>query len=240
VAQTKRLIVNADDFGQSAGINRGILKAHDEGIVTSASLMVRWPAAPAAVTAARSRPRLSLGLHVDLGEWTLRAGAWVPVYAVIPMNDRKAIAAEVARQLGVFGNLVGRQPTHLDSHQHVHRHEPVRSVLLAAARELGVPLRQFSLEVRYCGAFYGQHEDGSANPEALSAENLMRILRELAPGYTELACHPGEASDLDTMYRDERALEAAALCDGRVRSALPGLGIELCSFHEVRCAEVPS
>ena len=43
---SRAVIVNADDFGQSAGINRGIVEAHERGIVTSASLMVRWPAAP--------------------------------------------------------------------------------------------------------------------------------------------------------------------------------------------------
>ena len=46
-AGTRHLIVNADDFGQSAGINRGIIEAHEHGIVTSTSLMVRWPAAGA-------------------------------------------------------------------------------------------------------------------------------------------------------------------------------------------------
>jgi predicted glycoside hydrolase/deacetylase ChbG (UPF0249 family) len=73
MAAARFLIVNADDLGQSAGATRGILAANDEGIVTSGSLMVRWPAA-ADAAAARSRPRLSVGLHVDLGEWALRGG----------------------------------------------------------------------------------------------------------------------------------------------------------------------
>ena len=66
---TRYLIVNADDFGQSRGINRGITEAHEQGIVTSASLMVRWPAAPEAAAYARSHGSLSLGLHFDFGEW---------------------------------------------------------------------------------------------------------------------------------------------------------------------------
>jgi hypothetical protein len=59
------LIVNADDFGLSGGVNAGIMAAHEHGIVTSASLMVRWPAARYAA----GHPRMSLGLHLDLGEW---------------------------------------------------------------------------------------------------------------------------------------------------------------------------
>src|SRR5688572_28379081 len=76
----RHLIVNADDFGFSPGVNRGIAEAHERGIVTSASLMVRWPAAAAAASYARARPELSVGLHLDLGEWVLRDGAWVPLY----------------------------------------------------------------------------------------------------------------------------------------------------------------
>ena len=57
------LIVNADDFGQSPGVNRGIIEAHEHGIVTSASLMVRWPAAASAAAYAREHARLGLGLQ---------------------------------------------------------------------------------------------------------------------------------------------------------------------------------
>ena len=73
------LIVNGDDFGQSPGINRGVIEAHENGIVTSASLMVRRPAARQAVTYVEDHREMSLGLHLDLGEWEYRAGEWVVV-----------------------------------------------------------------------------------------------------------------------------------------------------------------
>jgi predicted glycoside hydrolase/deacetylase ChbG (UPF0249 family) len=231
MAVVRLLIVNADDFGQSRGVNRGIIAAHERGIVTSASLMVRWPAAAEAADYARAHPALSLGLHVDLGEWMLRGEEWVPVYEVVPAGDAAAVTAEVARQLAAFRARTGRDPTHLDSHQHVHRSEPVRSVLAAFADELGVTLRHFSAQVRYCGRFYGQDADGSPIPDVLSADGLTRILAELPPGLSELACHPGDGDDLPTMYRGERAEEVKALCDPRVRAALVELGIELRSFH---------
>jgi predicted glycoside hydrolase/deacetylase ChbG (UPF0249 family) len=88
--------------------------------------------------------------------------------------------------------------------------------------------------VRYCGAFYGQDADGSPLPGVLSVENLARILAALAPGWTELACHPGDADELDTMYRDERRQELHVLCDPRIREAVRLAGIELCSFHDLR------
>src|SRR4051812_48519364 len=113
----RELIVNADDFGLSPGVNRGVAESHERGIVTSASLMVRMPAAPAAASYARAHPALSVGLHLDLGEWTRRAGAWALVYEVVPSGDAGAVRGELARQLAAFRALLGGEPTHLDSHQ---------------------------------------------------------------------------------------------------------------------------
>lgn len=224
------LIVNADDFGQSPGINRGVVEAHERGIVTSASLMVRWPSTMAAAAYARDHPSLSLGLHVDFGEWAYRDEIWVPVYEVAPLDDPATVAAEAARQLAAFRRLVGRDPTHLDSHQHVHRAEPLLSVLLETARALDVPLRQHSPDIRNSGEFYGQSGKGEPYPEAISLEWLLNLLRALPPGITELGCHPGVGQDLDTMYRAERARELEVLCDPRVRAAIVAEGIELRSF----------
>src|SRR5579884_523282 len=101
----KHLIVNADDFGLSAGVNRGIIEAHEHGIVTSASLMVRWPATTEAAAYSRDHPDLSLGLHVDLSEWAYRHETWVPLYQVVPTDDITAVADEVLRQLTTFRAL---------------------------------------------------------------------------------------------------------------------------------------
>ena len=227
------LIVNADDFGQSPGVNRGLIRAYEHGIVTSASLMVRWPAAAAAARYSRAHQELSLGLHFDFGEWVYREETWIPLYEVVPVNDVTAVTEESSRQLAAFRQLVGRDPTHLDSHQHAHREEPVRSVLIEMARALGVPLRHYSSDVRYCGDFYGQTETGEAYLEAISVDGLIQTMAALPPGVTELGCHPGEGDDLETMYRSERAVEVESLCDPRVRAAIVAAGIELRSFSQV-------
>ena len=227
------LIVNADDFGQSAGVTRGIIKAHECGIVTSASLMVRGSAARDAARYARTQPSLSVGLHLDLCEWAFRDGEWFPLYEVVPTEDASAVADEVRRQLEMFRELMGCKPTHLDSHQHVHRAEPVRSIMVDAARELGVPLRDFDREIKYCGRFYGQAGTGEPLQQFIRVEGLLNILKELEPGITELGCHPGLNDDLVTMYRAERETEVETLCDTRVRAALAAEGIELCSFHQL-------
>jgi predicted glycoside hydrolase/deacetylase ChbG (UPF0249 family) len=231
VTAKRYLIINADDFGQSAGVNRGIVKAHQQGVVTSASLMVRWPAAAEAAAYSREHPSLSLGLHLDLGEWVYRDDAWLPLYEVVPFDDPATIAEEVCRQLATFRRLAGKDPTHIDSHQHVHSQEPVRGILIETARKLDVPLRNCNPEICYCGEFYGQTAEGFPYPEGISVERLIKTLEGLPPGFTELGCHPGEGNDLDTMYRDEREEEVKVLCDTRVRAAIARLGIELCSFN---------
>jgi predicted glycoside hydrolase/deacetylase ChbG (UPF0249 family) len=225
------LIVNADDFGQSFGVNRGIIAAHQRGIVTSASLMVRWPAAAEAAAYGRENPKLSLGLHFDLGEWACRDEIWVPLYEVVPTDAAAAVADELSRQLALFRQLVGHDPTHIDSHQHIHRHEPVRSVVMEVVRKLAVPLRHYSPDIRYCGDFYGQTGTGGSLPSAISTAGLIGILAALPSGITELGCHPGEGNDLNSMYSGERAVELETLCDPRVREAIAVEEIELSSFH---------
>jgi chitin disaccharide deacetylase len=232
VPQTKRLIVNADDFGQSKGINRGIIEAFENGIVTSASLMVRWPSAAAAARYAKSHPSLSIGLHVDLGGWAYRQGQWVSFYEVVHRGDSIAVTEEVSRQLATFRNLMGREPSHVDSHQHVHRTEPVRSVLQKFARKLRVPLRLCS-NVHYCGGFYGQMADGVSLSDNISLEALKRLLRDLVPGITELCCHPAKCIDFDSMYTIERLQELKVLCDDKIRDFLAENTIQLASFDTV-------
>ncbi|MBI3943415.1 MAG: ChbG/HpnK family deacetylase [Chloroflexi bacterium] len=232
----KHLIVNADDFGMSPAINRGIIKAYEQGIVTSASLMVRWPEAPAAAAYSRNHPQLSVGLHVDLGEWAYRDEAWIELYQVVSLDNHEAVAEEISHQLEAFRELIGRDPTHLDSHQHAHLEEPIRSCLEELAGRLHVPLRQCAPRIHYCGSFYGQDGKGWSFPEFISPASLIQILRDIQPGITELACHPGEGEDLltlDTVYRMEREHEVRALCDSRVRSAILEAGIELVSFKEI-------
>ncbi|MBA2516102.1 MAG: ChbG/HpnK family deacetylase [Solirubrobacterales bacterium] len=231
----RRLIVNADDFGRSTAISAGIIRAHVDGIVTSASLMVRHAGAAEAVAAALGHPGLDLGLHVDLCEWEPVGEEWLATYVVVDMSDREAVAAEIAAQLERFRELVGADPTHLDSHQHVHRDEPVRSVAMATAAALGVPLRQTGA-IEYCGAFYGQGRRGAELPEAITPAALAGLIRELDDGVTELCCHPATEAESFTSYSAERPLELLALCAPDVRRALREAGVQLCNFSQLHPA----
>jgi predicted glycoside hydrolase/deacetylase ChbG (UPF0249 family) len=224
------VIVNADDFGRSAGINGGVAEAHERGIVTSASLMVRWPAAAEAAAYARRRPELSVGLHVDLGEWAQTAAGWQLVYERI--DAPYGTEDEVRAQLELFRDLVGGEPTHLDSHQHVHRTEPARSAIAQLAAELCIPARELTSYAIYCGDFYGQSASGVPFPEALTSAALIELLRTCGPGVTEVGCHPAAWLDFESAYRAERLMELDVLCSHEVHSLFARGEVELISFRD--------
>jgi predicted glycoside hydrolase/deacetylase ChbG (UPF0249 family) len=225
------LIVNADDLGLSATVNAGIFAAHEGGVVTSASLMVRQGAAPAAAEESAAHPELAIGLHIDLGEWVYESGEWTQAYLHCDTDDRNAVEAECRAQLERFRALLGRDPTHLDSHQHVHESEPVRGVTESLAAELGVPLRNRA--VRYEGGFYGQSGKGDPFPEGISPKRLVELIGALPPGWSEIGCHPAAGPVPTSSYDAERQVELQSLCDPQVREALNVTNVKLCNFAQV-------
>jgi predicted glycoside hydrolase/deacetylase ChbG (UPF0249 family) len=226
----RSLIVNADDLGLSEAVNAGVFTAHREGIVTSASLMVRQGAAPLAAEEAARHAELGIGLHIDLGEWNYEAGEWTQAYMHCDSDDRDAVEAEVRAQVERFRALVGRDPDHLDSHQHVHESEPAKGVVEALAAELGVPLRNRG--VRYEGGFYGQSGKGEPFPEGITPERLRELIEALPPGWTEIGCHPAAGPVPTSSYNQERQIELATLRDPGVKTLLNVRNVNLCSYAQ--------
>jgi chitin disaccharide deacetylase len=227
------LIVNADDFGLSPGVNDGVARTHEQGIVTSASLMVRGQSAAEAAAYARGKPSLSVGLHFDLGEWEYRDGEWRLAYQVVPLDDQDATRAEASAQLDGFRTLMDREPTHLDSHQHLHVGNGAAEVLADLGRELEIPVRHLTQHVSYTGQFYGQSDKGYPHPEAITVSSLSELIASMPPGVTEIGCHPATAIDFDSVYSGERVTEVEVLCDPGLRDVLAREQIKLCSFAEL-------
>lgn len=218
------VIVNADDLGLSPGVNRGILDAHRTGVVTSTSLLVDRPASRAAAGAVRQITGLSVGVHIDMAD--------VDGRPLADLSDPAACRAEVTRQVNRFTALLDRLPTHLDSHRTVHRLPAALPAFQDVAAAHRLPLREHALPA-YVPHFYGQW-DGSAHPDHISTEALIRLLTGLGPGWSEVGCHPGYVDgSLRSSYRHERELELAALVDPRVRPAAEELGITFVSFADL-------
>ena len=166
----RRLIVNADDFGLHAAVNRGILTAHTEGIVSSTSLMAGGAAFDDAVRIARHCPQLGVGVHLTL----VGASPLLPVAEVSSLLDEagdfygsyplfikrflrgKIRLAEVERELAAQIDRVrmaGIQPSHLDSHQHLHVLPGIGGLVLDLARRFSIRAIRIPAEpVAFIGA----------------------------------------------------------------------------------------
>jgi predicted glycoside hydrolase/deacetylase ChbG (UPF0249 family) len=221
----RNLIVNADDFGLSTGVNRGIADCHLRGIVTSASLMVGRPGVLEAVAISRELPELAIGLHWDGG------GEGLPE---LDRSDVALVRDEFHRQLDRFFQLLGRGPTHVDSEAHAHRKDGLLPVFQELVEPLGVPLRHDGT-VRFVGGFYAQWRYGESEPEHVSVEALEEMLRsEVEEGWSEFSCHPGYSSPeyATSVYFADRQLEVVTLTDPTIRREIDRLGIRLASYAD--------
>ena len=151
----RRLIVNADDFGRSRSINEAVLRAHRDGILTSASLMVNEAGADEAVALARETPKLAVGLHLTLlcGHSALsqekipslvsaqREFSDDPVTAgfryFVKRNLREQLRVEIRAQFKKF-QATGLPLDHVNGHLHLHLHPTVFGILMEDAEKLGI------------------------------------------------------------------------------------------------------
>ena len=248
-ASARTLIVNADDFGLTDGVSRGILHAHRAGIVTSTTVMVNRPITPPLLEELRGSG-LGVGLHLNL---TLGAPVSDPTRVASLLDgegrfvrDAREAAArarpeearlELGNQIDAFRGLLGRFPTHLDSHHHVLAHEPLLPLLLFFARALKVPLRAQDDRIRAAARQEGlrtpDHFFGESGPEPCwTRERVLAELRALPAGVSEFMTHPGYYDDdlAYSRYGRQRDAEVAGLTDEAARALVAQEGIQLAHF----------
>lgn len=246
------LIVNADDFGLTNGVSRGIIEAHRRGIVSSTTLLVNRPLHEGLLVELRTSG-LGVGLHLNLtlgspisppaevpslvdggGKFLRDAGRLVDV--VTP----EEAALELRAQVAMFVRVMGRTPTHLDSHHHVGRHSPVLECVLDLAEELGIPVRSQDALVR--GAARSReirtpdHFFGESGPEPYwSRERVLTQLEALPEGSSEFMTHPGYFDEelAWSRYGEQREVELRGLTDPAAREMITALGIRLCHFGDL-------
>jgi predicted glycoside hydrolase/deacetylase ChbG (UPF0249 family) len=224
-------------------VNQGVIEAHRRGIVSSATLMVGFPAARQAVELARDCPALGLGLHLALtGAPALaphsgldEAGRLPARPAALHAADPAELRRECLAQLERFRELVGRDPTHLDTHHHSHRLPAVLEVVLEIASAERLPVRLAAPELDLAGirttdAFVEDFHGAGA-----TLSGLLAILGALRPGVTELMCHPAIVDDelrSGSSYAEERQRELAILTSPQARAATAAL--RLVTFADLR------
>lgn len=159
----RRLIVNADDFGLTPGVNRAIIEAHTRGLVTSATLMANMPAFDEAVALAKAHPQLGTGLHFNLTQGKPIAPPHLVRSLLNPNGEflgtstklakrwlagqlrRAEVVVELRAQIETLQNA-GLTLTHVDSHKHAHVLPPIWTVLAETLGSYGIHALRFPRE----------------------------------------------------------------------------------------------
>jgi chitin disaccharide deacetylase len=268
----KALVVNADDFGLNAQINHGIEWAYRQGILRSASIMPNGSAFDDAVRIAAGAPELGVGIHLSLLDEQCAARlsevrGLADAHSRLPKQyerflflwlcrrfNRRQIRAEVRAQISrVLG--AGIQPTHLDSHQHLHLFPPVLSIVLEEAKKAGIDVIRLPVDcspgsgikgkilgwlscfaqpkLRFLGIRSADHFWGLAHSGCMNETNLISILMRLKRGVNEVMCHPGFSGPAVRArypwnYRWDE--ETAALTSGSIRACIENQNIRLANF----------
>ena len=257
MSEQKQLIVNADDFGYVDDINAGIVEAHQNGILTAATLMANGRAFEDAVRLSHAVPSLDVGAHLVLVQGhSVATGEPLPptwkellkalsVRRIDPYRELKAQVEKIARS--------GIRPSHFDTHKHTHVIPRVFSAVLRLAREFEVPFIRLPFDAGWwpgwpMEAWYrrrvrrGQlratdHFCGFQLTGVLQEESLMGVLNTLRPGSTELMCHPGYLraglAASPTRLKKSRERELEALTSPAVRQVLEAQGIMLTNYREL-------
>ena len=203
----KQLIVNADDFGYSYSINKGIIEAHTRGIVTSTSVMIDAIAAHEAKELTKFYD-LSIGLHFE----------------VIKIEN---IEAELERQIDKFVSIVGKRPDHIDTHKRHTTEEVIKDVLEDYAKNHSTPVRCF--DAKHIGSFGINSNDGSVT-------QLKRSIDEATGECSELMTHVGYSDDYlreHSSYNDPREDELKSICSTEIKQYIHDKGIVLINWTEI-------
>ena len=248
------LIVNADDFGLSKGQNYGIIEACKNGLVTSTTALVNGAAISHAAQLSRCVPELGVGMHfvLTLGEPLSampgltregRLGKWIWQMAEEDSLPLDEIAHELECQYRRFIALFGCEPTHIDSHHHVHMIARIYPIVAAFAREKGVALRidrqvaerdDLAQDAARSSDGFTSEFYGEATSEALFLQTLDASIQR-GESSLEVMCHPAFVDNtiMGSAYCYPRLAELEVLTSASLKYAVAERGYRLGTYRDV-------
>lgn len=248
------LIVNADDFGLSKGQNYGIAEACRHGLVTSTTAMVNADAAEHAAELSRTLPSLATGMHfvLTLGEPLTampgltregKLGKWLWQMAEEDTLPLEEIRRELAAQYVRFVALFGCEPTHIDSHHHVHMIPQIFPLVAEFAKEKGVAMRVDRALARRDGLDAGGLRSSDAFSSAFYGESIseslfMQVLDDSAAAgekSLEVMCHPAFVDNtiMGSAYCYPRLAELEVLTSAALEQAIAQKGYRLGTYRDL-------
>lgn len=244
-----KLIINADDFGYSKGVNLGIIEAFQNGVVSSTTMMANMPGAEHAAELAKKNPGLGVGIHLVLtcgspvhhavSSLTNEKGEFHHLKEIeqflVPEDVEKEFTSQFERFLSF-----GLEPTHIDSHHHVHGLAEVYPVVEKLAQRYGLPVRKVSADSQHAShrllksvqyfnhEFYGNELTNQSLMEAIEKAGLYET--------AEIMCHPAFIDEpllAGSSYALQRVRELSILTDESIRRMISDKKMELVTYREV-------
>lgn len=245
-----KLIVNADDFGLSKGVNLGIIEAHRNGIVTSTTLMVTMNEVEDALELAKKYPNLGIGLHLNctLGK------PLTPCFSLIKENGEfykpkenpnqenfkeEEFYQEFLAQYELFVQLTKKKPTHIDSHLYAHqKYAKAKSAALRLAKEKEVAIRDAEVPYYEMAHFIGSFKCNEKITEQQALQIIIGTESEILKyPIVELMCHPAYLDQYlyeTSSYHLGRMKELRILTSNEVKQFIEKNKIELVNFTSTR------
>lgn len=239
------LIVNADDFGWTEGVNKGIIQAHKEGIVTSTTVMMNMPFAYESVEYSKLYPNLGFGVHLVLTDGkplgknyrtlTGKDGSFKTDFIKNPCFDPKEVQEEWVLQIEAFLRM-GIRPTHFDSHMHVHRSKELENVVAFLQKTYNLPVRNI-FKYRRKDIFKHAGFNKEFYNLNVTKDVIKKAIRNLkGDGVLELMCHPAyncEKLNSKSPYNSKREEELQVLCDKELKHALEINKVQLINYGSI-------
>lgn len=215
----KKLIVNADDFGLSPGVNEGIIESYLNGILSSTTLMVNQPYVEHAVKLYKNHSDLGLGIHLtfDKGKalygsssLTDSEGNFKKFSLLLKTAKKEDFINEIEAQILKFEKLCGKMPTHMDSHHHIH-------IKIDEAFEATKFISEkYNLKYRKNSELIGEFYENN-----VTLNNFYSLINAKDTDTVEFMCHPAFVDNplLETSsYTYKREEELKILTDDNVKS----------------------
>lgn len=250
------LIVNADDFNLTRGVSRGIIKACRDGIVTSTTVLVNLPLASEDVRTLKKISKISAGLHINLsfgkpvrasrglGKLLDPEGLFRKDFTDWNRLSRASLETEMDAQIRRFRKIFGKDPSHLDSHHHIHSDSHVFKLVLKLSRKYRIPFRLVPAlsenqrsALKRKGIFLADYFYGDMNPKKYWRKAaFIGFLKNLPRGITEIMTHPGYVGaglKRVSSFIEGRRSELNLLCDKKVEAVMSKEKIGLISYREL-------
>lgn len=244
---TKKVIINADDFGMCEANTIGILSAHKNGVLTSATCMMNMPYAKLALEQAQKYPEFGVGIHLTLtvGKPLLNEGkSFTDEQGFFkrpssypdkqPHADKEELYNEWKAQLEKFIEIAGKKPTHIDSHHHVHMLPWHIDVAVRLAKEYDIPMRQRD---KVSDIYEYVKVDERFYKDGVNVETFKEICLDNTNEIVELMTHVGfldqQLYDMSS-YNIPRIKELQIIQSEEIKQFIKDNHIELIHFGHIK------